>query len=125
MIDCSMVAAGFPAAEGTHWRDSCNCCNKEADFVPSSYADPSARSRTEASLAMVLTEIGRTGSQGAGAVALAGNENVAVASRKSLSVMNRSLLLTCTTIMMMLRVVIEWREWGLGVVRKCWWMASR
>ena len=125
MIDCSRVAAGFPAAEGTQWRDCYSCCNKEADFVPSSYADPPARSRTEASLAMVLIEIGRTANRGAGAVALAGNENVAVASRKSLSVMNCSLLLTCTTIMMMLMVVIGWRGWGFWGVRKYWWMASR
>jgi hypothetical protein len=34
-------------------------------------------------LAMVLFEIGRIGSRGARAVALAGNENVAAANRKS------------------------------------------
>ena len=83
MLDCSTAAAGSPAAEDIHWRDYCSFGNKGFDFDPASYVGPSARSRTEASLAMVLFEIGRIGSRGARAVALAGNENVAAANRKS------------------------------------------
>lgn len=96
MIGCSKVEEGGPALmDSDH-------CSQHAASVDSRAADSSfeslasrvgpCRSRIEESLAMVLIAEVRIASQDARAVALVGSENVA-AMRKSLSVMNCSLLL--------------------------------